>query len=280
MKSLSQAIQFFLRLFYDPILYKDIAFREQGYGIKRAIIFLFVLTIPSYVMLIYKINQSYQTEWKSQIEKIPYLKLEQGRVFQTQQSFQSNQILKQLDMRWLPPYQFPNLSGQKEFPGYFLGTVNLFVKVSNYNLFGLNIIDKNMYIPLPYTKDYQGQVVSGYSIIESTRLTQLIAFSTMIWLMSFSVGALFLFSFLRTFAFVAKKMVGLFMHEQIQYASACRLLSATGIIPLAIVAISMNFMPYQDHYKYFYLAIYMFNFYFAVRLISMRSLSRWISPSA
>jgi hypothetical protein len=280
MKALSKWFNFFTRLFYDPMLYKDVAFREQGYGMKRALVYLLILMLPSYFLLIYQLNHSYQTQWKAQIEKIPYMRLVNGSLLEVNQSFQAKDALKKLDMHWLPVNQPPLLSNQKEFPPYFIGTINLFVKVPKYNLFGMNIIDNHLYLPLSYTSDYHKDFISGFSIIESINLFQIIAFSTITWLMSYFVSVLFLLSFLRSFGFIANKMVSLFMHEKIKYDTACRLLSACGIIPMTIVAMSMDLMPYQDHYKYVFLTIYMFNFYFAIRLISMRSLSRWLSPSA
>jgi hypothetical protein len=282
MKSIQKASQFFLRLFYDPYLYRHIAFREQGYGIKRLIVVLFIFMTPSYFSLIYHIQDSFKHQWTKDIKQIPKMYYQHYELLKTSQMTTIDDKLKTrgLDLEWLPAYQLPSMTRLESQPQYLLGTYNFFVKIPNYNIFGYQILNKNLYLPMAFTNDFKRNFISGQTILNAANTAQIIYFVTMYWLICFFSNSALVVLFIRTFGYIAPKMVQVFMHETLLYPAACRMLSASGVIPLCILAISLNTIAYQDHHKYVYLIIYMLNFYYALRLITSKSISRWMAPSA
>jgi hypothetical protein len=135
------------------------------------------------------------------------------------------------------------------------------------------------YMPIYIWGDESPTLVSGMEIAQSLTNTKIIFPVLSIWLTCYGACFLFAFVFIRTFGYLARKMVLMFMREALEYSVACRLLSVCSLLPLTIFLVTSYFIPFQKDYQVFYLAIYMFNFYCGVRIVSSQSFFKGLRPT-
>jgi hypothetical protein len=280
MKKILNFFGTYLRLLYDPNFYRDVAFRETGYGIKRIGILLFFLLLPGYGIFMKQIHGFYANEWKNDIQKFPILFIQNHQVFKNSQTTATNKILEDLSVTWLDKNRMPSAKETTPSEKYFLASSALMVRLPEIDILGMPNTQTPKFLPLYFWYGVKTPFIDGKDIASHLNFKSLVISLAFICLLSFGIMFLYLFTFIRSFGFLARRMVSLFMSESLEYQVACRLLSICGIIPLSIFVISSYFIPFQTDYRYVYIAIYMLNFYFGVRIVSTNSLVRWLTPSS
>lgn len=277
MIKLKQCFQQFVGLFYDANLYKDYVFRQKGYGIRLLAICLLITMIPSYFQLHSQVDRLLIHQIPKQIETLPLLHIENHRLNSSSQLPSSLTTLGQLNIDWLEkrylePHQ-KNDSGQ-----IFLSSYALLYKLPDLGIFGLQLVNSPIYLPLYLWALANADDIDASMILNNLKSQHYSMFLFWNWFVSYMINLLYMIIFVRTFAFMARKMVLWFMKEELTYAVACRLLGISGVLPLFFIAIISYFAPSNtEESKYIYTTIYMFNFYFGVRMISARSDKRWLS---
>lgn len=268
-----------LRLFYDPNAYRDYVFRQKGYGIGLLAYILMLTMIPSYLQLCSQVQHLFQDKIHQQLQKLPSLHIVNHRLQENDQSPLTLNILKQQNISWFEHYRRFSSQEKYEKEQYLLSPVALLYQLPDLNIFGLQLANNPLYFPIYMWGLSQSDTIDGQDIAKNFVHKNIHGYLLWGWLMSYLINLLYVVIFVRTFAFIARKMVLWFMQEELTYAVACRLLSISGVLPLIIVAMVSYFHPFKEENKYVYTAIYMLNFYFGVRMISSKSTNRWLSTS-
>lgn len=266
-----------IRMFYDLNAYRDYVFRQKGYGIRLLALILMISMIPSYLQLSNKTHHLFQDKVHQEIQTLPTLHLVNQRLQVNDQAPATMHILDQQHIQWFENHQRYNSPKISEDGGYLLSNFGLLYQLPDLHIFGLQLAHNPLYLPLYLWSQSDFEYISGVDIASNLKDQQYHLILLWSWLMSYLIDLLYIVIFVRSFAFIARKMVLWFMREELSYAVACRLLCISGVIPLIVVAMISYFHPVKEESKYIYSAIYMLNFYFSVRVISARSANRWLS---
>ena len=272
---MKSGLAFYLRSFYDPKLYRDVAFRQKGYGLKPLYILFFLLMIPS-VFGYYHLFVNYlQQNFAMSVSNLPFLQLEKNRLYEQDQNVNLLRLIDKHQFQWLPADMKPFQADTqvKETP-FLLGTDNLWIKLPKNHFFGYEFLNSSIHIPLIVWGMVKEPVI-GTTIVEALNMSTIYSFLGTFAMMMFAMHALMISIFIRTFGLIARKMVLMLLYDTIEYDLACRLLSLSALPTLTIIYI-LNHFYYDMDLKVLFMGIYMFNFYIAIRFIKARSDFRWI----
>ena len=268
-KKVLNAIKIFARLIYDHQYYKSVAFNEKGYGTKRLAILLLVLLIPSFIMAFYHIDKLLANEWRGDLQKIPQIFVYKNNFIMSLQTPNTIKQLNYLDITWQEKMQ--NMQSK-----YVLTNYALLAKVPTDFFPGFNLSTQNKYLPVFLFRSAPATYIDGKYIATKLGFNVVIMPLIMLSLFSFGVCFAFIYTFIRSFGYVARKMVKIFMGDDLSYAVSCRLLAISAVIPMTVFFIANYFIPFKPEYRFAYLVLYMLNFYYGVRVISSRSLVSWV----
>jgi len=268
-KKVLNAIKFFARLIYDHQYYKSVAFNEEGYGTKRLAILLLVLLIPSFIMAFYHIDKLLENEWRGDLQKIPQIFVHKNNFIMSLQTPNTIKKLNDLDITWQEKMQ--NMQSK-----YVLTNYALLAKVPADFFPGFNLSNQNKYLPVFLFRSVPAIYIDGKYIAAKLGFNVVIMPLIMLCLFSFGVCFAFIYTFIRSFGYIARKMVKIFVGDDLSYAVSCRLLAISAVIPITVFFIVNYFIPFKAEYRFAYLVLYMLNFYYGVRVISSRSLVSWV----
>ncbi len=273
---MKSGLAFYLRSFYDPKLYRDVAFRQKGYGLKPLYILFFILMIPSFFGYYHLIVNHFQKNFAMSVSKLPVLQLEKNKLYEQYQNINLLRLIDKHQFQWLPadmkPMQVDNAQVKETL--FLLGTDNLWIKLPQNHLFGYEFLNSTINVPViawPLVKE----PVFGKTIVEALDQSIIYGFLLSSAMMMFCIHAMMIFIFIRSFGLIASKMVMMLLYESIEYDIACRLLSLSALPTLTIIYI-LNHFYYDVDLKVLFMGIYMFNFYVGIRFIKARSDFRWI----
>ena len=269
-QSFTSTIKFYIRSFYDPSLYRDVAYRTEGYGLKKLLFVLFVLMLPSLFALGSEALKEYQENWKPNISNLPYLTLTNKHhlIYENQNSLIVNSIDSKI-FKWVKDDR--KVDFQKDEHLLILGKINLWARLPTMNFFGLYFLSQNHYVPI-FSWLAISAPVFGKTILEILNSRVVVNQVIGLFTFSFVMNCLFVVMFIRTFGFVAMKMVLMVLTDSLEYKMACRLLSISAMPSLTIIfLISWFSTPAFEQLKLFCLIIYVFNFYIALRCVKSRS---------
>lgn len=273
---IKSGLAFFLRTFYDPKLYRDVAFRQKGYGLKPLYILFFILMIPSVLGYYHLIVNHFQKNFAMSVSKLPVLQLEKNKLYEQYQNINLLRLIDKHQFQWLPantkPFETVNME-VRESP-FLLGTDNLWMKLPKNHFFGYEFLNSTIDIPLIAWVMVK-EPVFGKTILEALDNSIVYGFLLSSAIMMFCIHALMIFIFIRSFGLIASKMVLMLLYETIEYDIACRLLSLSAMPTLTIIYM-INHFYYDMDLKVLFMGLYMFNFYIAIRFIKARSDFRWI----
>lgn len=276
-EKIKKGIFFYFRIFYDPILYRDIAFREKGYGLKRVFLSLFILMLPSFFYLYSDLRLQYQTTWLNALKKLPTLTLTRGELNKNSQTMEA---IRQVDTKqfvWFyANHVDPTLFEKKAIKPFLLGIKNLWVNLPQGHYFGFNLDKKINYFPLIIWNNFHGSVSSS-QILSVFNLQALMIYTIIYGLFMYFINCFYAFLFIRTFAIIARRMVLIVLKDTIDYDVACRLLSVTLISSMIILAFIINIKGFNEHIKFLMMVIFMFYYYLALRFVKAKSEFRWLS---
>jgi hypothetical protein len=276
LNGIKNGVHFYMRIFYDPSLYRDIAFRQTGYGLKRVFILLFILMLPSFIGLYNQTINHYQKDWIQKLEKLPYLKLENHKLYHYNQDIRISSSINPDYFRWFNKSKIEPEDIHVENPKDFLLGVNyLWVNLPLPHYFGYIVNQEVNYIPIlswMITKE----PVSGKSIVGMLSFNYIFNLILMFSLSMYIINSFMIFFFIRTFGMIAKKMVLMVLRDSLDYKMACRLLSVAAFPGLTLLALFVDMWGFQEYYKFLFLTVYMTNFYIAIRCIKAKSNFRWI----
>jgi len=272
---MKSGLAYYLRSFYDPKLYRDVAFRQKGYGLKPLYILFFLLMIPS-VFGYYHLFVNYlQQNFAMSVSNLPFLQLEKNRLYEQDQNVDLLRLIDKHQFQWLPANMQPfQVDTQVKETPFLLGTDNLWIKLPKNHIFGYELLNSSIHIPLIVWGMVKEPVI-GTSIVEALNMSIIYSFLVAFAMTMFCMHALMIFIFIRSFGLIASKMVMMLLYESIEYDIACRLLSLSALPTLTIIYILHHFY-YDADLKVLFMGIYMFNFYIAIRFIKARSDFRWI----
>lgn len=266
-----------IRLFYDINAFRDYVFRQKGYGVSLLATVLMLAMIPSYFQLLNRVHELFEKRIPQKIEKVPTLHLVNHQLQSSNQPLQTLASINAMDVQWFEHYRVPGEKSINQNGQFLLSPFALLYQVPYLHLFGLQLGYSPLYIPIYIWALSKKDVLNGQDILKN--IDHKIVSGVLLWsfLTSYLTNLLCAVIFIRTFAFVARKMVFWFMNQELTYGVACRLLSVSGVLPLIFLALISYYHPMKEDYKFIYSAIYMFNLYFGVRLISAKSTNRWLS---
>lgn len=277
MITLLKNIKTSIRMFYDINVFRDYVFRQKGYGLRLLATVLMLAMIPSYFQLLNRVHELFEKRIPQKIEKLPTLHLVNHQLQSSNQPLQTLASINAMDVQWFERYRLPGEKSINQEGQFLLTPFALLYQFPHLHLFGLQLGNSPLYIPVYIWALSKKDVLNGQDILKN--INHKTASGVLLWsfLTSYLTNLLFVVIFIRTFAFVARKMVFWFMNQELTYGVACRLLSVSGVLPLILLAMLSYYQPLKEDNKFIYSAVYMFNLYFGVRLISARSTNRWLS---
>lgn len=262
---------FYLRSFYDPSLYRDVAYRTEGYGIRKLLLVMLILMLPSFFALCKEATKEYNLNWRTNISDLPYLKLTKNHelLYKHQNSMVADSINKNI-FEWVSDDKKQDFQQDSQH-SLILGNHCLWARLPSMNFFGFNLMAQSHFVPI-ISWAMVTEPVFGKTIVEmlsSSMVTnQIIGF----FVFAFCINCFILAMFIRTFAYVAMKMVLLVLTDSLEYDMTCRLLSISAMPTLTIIFLMSWFAkPALEQLKLFLMIIYMFNFYVALRCVKARS---------
>lgn len=272
---IQSGIGFYLKSFYSPTCYRNVVFRDEGYGLKRLFIFFVIMLIPSYLVMMGHLFHLYQKVWSDDLKPLPVLILNDGKLSQLNQ----NIVVKpdQQLFGWLPSDNTKDILDKDKKFKYYLGTKFLWAKMPLSHTFGFSFIQFDYYVPILQWQ-FVDFPVFGPNIYKALSKNYLVVIFAMFYLMVTISGFFYLFIFIRSFGIIARRMVSFVLNYTLEYAQACRLLSLSAIPTITFIVIICDLGLYQDIFKYLFIFIYMFYFYLGVRFIRASSSYKWVAP--
>jgi hypothetical protein len=262
---------FYLRSFYDPSLYRDVAYRTEGYGLKKLIFVMFILMLPSFFVLCKQALTEYGLNWRPNISELPFLKLTKNHeLLYKQQNFMVSDSINHNIFEWANDDTKQEFQQTGQHP-LILGNHCLWARLSSMNYFGFNLVAEYHYLPI-FSWHIISPPVFGKTILEMLNVKMVIYQLISLFVFALSMNCFMLIFSIRSIAFLAMKMVLLVLTESLEYKMTCRLLSISAMPSLTIIFLISWFKTSPPaELKLGLVFIYMFNFYIALRCIKARS---------
>lgn len=276
--SIKTLFMFYIRTFYDPNLYRDVAFRETGYGLKRVYICLMILMFPSFLVFNHQINDLFQHQWKEDIYTLPYLSVSSNGLLDahSQMDVIKNKI-NQDKFLWVSGEQLPVALLKMQYtPDFIINDRFLWAKIPLIHFMGFQWFQMKMYFPMVQWSMVK-EPVMGASIYDAIKSGSFGLLSFMICSVIAFVNIFYVTFFIRVFAFIGRVMARLLMNDNLEYALTCRLLSLSAVPTLCFATLYLDCVSsISDTIKYLVLGIYMFYFYLGIRFIRAKSHFKWL----
>ncbi len=262
---------FYLRSFYDPSLYRDVAYRTEGYGLKKLIAVMLILMLPSFFGLCKQALREYDLNWRPNISELPYLKLTKNHeLLYKQQNFMVVDTINRHIFEWVSNDKKMDFQQDSQHL-LILGKHFLWARLPSMNFFGFNLMAQSHFVPI-ISWAMVKEPLFGKTILEMLRPSMVINQIIGFFVFTLCTNCFILAMFIRSFAYVAMKMVLLVLTDSLEYDVTCRLLSISAIPSLTIIFLMSWFAkPALEELKIFLMIIYMFNFYIALRCVKARS---------
>jgi hypothetical protein len=273
--SIHGGLIFFLRSFFDPKLYRDVAYRRDGFGLTLLLIFSAIMLIPSSILFYNSTLRMAHESWAGPLSSLPVLNIVNYKLYERNQHPLVEKKINHQSFSWLPMDKSPNEANALNLKTEFLlGADSIWVKVPKLNYFGFFIFNNINYLPIINWISIKPPVF-GESIVKATmnNLGMFIYFSSLFVLIT---NSLFLIFFIRSFGFIASKMVLMVLHDTLEYKTACRLLSLSAIPSITILCLIYYLIGTPVYFKFLVILVYMSYFYISIRFIKARSEFRWI----
>ena len=267
---LRKGIFYIYSSFTSVEFYRDVAYREKGYGINILWIVFVILFIPSVLHYIYQLNEHLKQQWRDNILMIPTLNVVNGQVVRKNQDKAILKKIQDLDnISWIEGNQIPqNVPAHID---YYLGNYYFLLRVPSNNWFGFELNKKDLFFPVTSWNTLKAPI-NGQKIYNQIGSAVIFAMASIFLLMNIAFMLNISFFFVYSFSFVACKMIRLLINNyNPDRKMVCRLLSVSMIPTLVFAGIVMDLIPYKDYHKYMYVFLYMLNFNIAVRLVRQKS---------
>ena len=265
-----KAICYIYASFTSVDFYRDVAYRQKGFGLQILWMVFFLLFIPTMIQHAYQTHYLFKKKWREDLVAIPSLNLVNGQILQR---YQTSTVLKKINglghFSWIENNKIPkNVPQNIE---YFLGSHYFLIRVPHTNWFGFQFDNKDLFLPIaswinlaePINGERIYQAIGPATIFIITSL-----FLIFNLLMMFNISFFFVYSF----SYVACKMIRLIINNyNPERKMVCRLLSVSMIPTLVLATVIMDTVPYKDYHKYMYIFFYMLNFNIAVRIARQKS---------
>lgn len=273
--TISTGFDFFVKTFYHPPTYRDIAYRQEGYGIKSLLMATLMAMMVSYLMLGIKTYAQFERVEKPKILALPNFMIENKKLNNFNQSVQSTQLVNSRFFNWVSDYNLPNVLAAKADRRLILGERYLWMPYPEGPYLGDFFLSAAHYLPIISWAEFDG-LVNGPILLAHNRPITLWFKLFCSALPYYAVNCFFIFLFIRLFGHIARNMVMLAMRESLEYKLTCRLLSATGIPTLVLMTMIIHYFGFHPATKFIFMGIYMFYFYLGLRFIKAKSYFRWI----
>jgi len=275
-KKMRDGVDLVIKTFYHPQTYRDIVYREEGYGIKRVITVMLCLMMVSYSLIVIKAYDQYQHEEKEKILALPNLIVMNKKLNIYNQSLQSTNLINDKNFVWVADHQISQVSRKTSEQRIILGTRNLWLPFPKGDYFGYFFQGLGHYFPILSWSEFKG-VINGHSIV-----SQMAALKFAIILLASSIplymiNCLCVVLFIRSFAYIARNMVMLAMREALEYKLTCRLLAVAAIPSSVLMAGIINIFGIDEYTKFLFIFFYMLYFYLGLRFIKAKSYFRWLN---
>lgn len=276
--SIKEWFIFYIRAFYDPRLYRDVAFREKGYGLKRVYVLLMFLMLPSFIVFNLKINHLFENQWKEDISSLPYLSVNSSGLLNA--NAQMDLIKNKIDQDkflWVPGEQLPvSLLKMNYSPEFIINDKFLWGKIPVIHFMGFQWFQVSIYFPMVQWSMVK-EPVMGASIYQAIKSESFGLLTFMLCSVIAFVNIFYVTFFIRVFAFVGRVMARLLMNDNLDYSLTCRLLSLSAIPTLCFATIYFDLVSQiSEASKYIILGVYMFYFYLSIRFIRAKSSFTWL----
>ena len=272
-----ELIIFYCRTFYDPRLYRDVAFRQKGYGLKRVYLLILILLIPSFIAFNKQVNDLFNHEWKQAIESLPYLTVKNGLLQESKQLDVIKNTINTHYFAWSKGEQLPmDILKMATPPLFVINDKFLWVKLPTSHYMGFQWFQIKMYFPILQWGVVE-EPVMGHNIFKAIENSTQLGLSWMLFSSVIFINILYATFFIRLFAFVARVMARFVMNKKLEYDLTCRMLSLTAIPTLIFTTLYLDFSAdVYEEMKYIVMGFYMFYFYLSIRFIRAKSSFKWL----
>lgn len=267
---LKKAVFYIFSSFTSVQFYRDVAYREQGFGIKILWTVFFLLFIPSIIHYAYQIHSNLNHLWRNDIVAIPSLKVIDEQILRKNQDKAAIKKIDRLgNISWLENNQIPQ--NVPEQVNYFLGNHYFLLRVPSNTWFGFQLNSKDLFLPVTSWTNLP-EPINGEQIYAAIGPSIIFMMMSLFLVFNLLMMLNMSFFFVYSFSFVACKMIRLIINNyNPDRKMVCRLLSVSMIPTLVFSAVVMDLIPYKDYHKYMYVFLYMLNFNIAVRLARQKS---------
>ena len=275
---LRELVIFYCRAFYDPRLYRDVAFREKGYGLKRVYLLILILLIPSFIAFNKQVNNLFNHEWKQAIESLPYLTVKNGLLKEDKQLEVIKNTIDPKYFLWVKGEQLPmDILKTNIDPIFVLNEKFLWVKMPTSHYMGFQWFRVKMYFPILQWGMVE-EPVMGRTIFKAIQNSTQYGLSWLLFTSVIFVNILYATFFIRLFGFVARVMARFVMNDKLEYGLTCRMLSLSAIPTLCFTTLYLDFSSdVYEEMKYIVMGFYMFYFYLSIRFIRAKSSFKWLN---
>jgi hypothetical protein len=271
-----QGLKSYLRSFYSKEYYRDVAFREEGYGFKRLLLAFLVLMFISYSIISYHLIHQYETVYKARIQSLPNLQIEQGQLNNYNQSLFSERLVNSKYFLWINSSQLNELSNLENRDLIILSDTFLWIPYSGADYFAYSFSRVGNFIPLVSWKALNG-VVNGQVIVDHINWLTILTMFFLVSILIYALNCLLIFIAIKLFGYIAKKMAVIVLREVIEYDLACRLLCLTSIPSFTIMALIIDIWGLNEFTKFNYMIVSMTYYYLSIRFIKEKSQVKWLN---
>lgn len=274
--TIRQGMKVYLQSFFLPSLYRDVAYREEGYGLKRILWTLVGFSLISYVIVGVQLIHQYEKEFKPRLMTLPNLVLTNHKLEIFNQSLASTRLINPEYFEWTSTKELMNIFQFKENQKMILNSDFLWFPYSGSRYFGYCFSSMGRYFPAISWVNFQ-DFVNGKILVENLHWFNLLSMLLAMSIPIIFFNGFFVILFIRMFAYIAKNMVMLALKEALDYKLTCRLLSLSGIPTMSFMAFIINVWGLNENTKFYFMIIYMFYYYLSLRLIRAKSYFKWMN---
>jgi hypothetical protein len=250
--------------------YRDVAYRQKGFGLQILWTVFFLLFIPSMIQHAVQTHYFLKHKWRQDLLAIPSLNLVNGQIIKRNQTpIVLNKINDLGHFSWIEDNKVPQHVPQNI--NYFFGNHYFLVRVPQTHWFGIQFDNNDLFLPVASWINL-AEPINGECIYQAIGPATIFIISSLFiifnLLMMFNIS----FCFVYSFSYVACKMIRLLINNyNPDRKMVCRLLCISMIPTLVLATVIMDTVPYKDYHKFMYIFFYMLNFNIAVRIVRQKS---------
>ena len=268
--------QSYLKSFYAPAYYRDVVYREDGYGFKRLLLSFLGLMIISYFIIGFHLISQYETIYKARIMTLPNLQIEKNKLQLENKSLFSTKMINPNYFLFLNSSQFSVISSLQYNQKIIMNEDFLWLPIMLKKYFGYCFSNFGNFLPIIIWGSFKDQV-NGKIILEHLNWTSLLLTLFSISIPIYIFNCFFILMSIRLFAHIARKMVMMALKDALEYKLTCRLLSLSAIPTMTYMALIINIWGVNEYTKYLFIGISMLNYYIGLRIIKAKSQFRWLN---